>query len=133
MKESEHLAYIHDICSRLGWPMPWYERIKGRVKLRELHTLEAVLHSGSMAKAAGYLGLSQSAVSKIVRSPLQCGRRPYMTRSYRSASPTAVKCKPSGHRQFDGFFGSTISKYGLNVSKSENNWSTFLACPATLI
>ena len=55
------------------------------------------------------------------------------TRSCRSASPTAVKCKPNGHRQFDGFLGSTISKFGLNVSKSENNSSTFSACPATLI
>src|SRR5262249_23625089 len=40
---------------------------------------------------------------------------------------------PNGHRQFDVFFGSTISKFGLNVSKSENNSSTFSACPTTLI
>jgi hypothetical protein len=32
--------------------MQWHERIKSRVKLRELHTLEAVVQSGSMAKAA---------------------------------------------------------------------------------
>jgi hypothetical protein len=41
--------------------------------------------------------------------------------------------QPDGHRQFDGFFGSTISKFGLKVSKSENKSATFSACPATLI
>jgi hypothetical protein len=32
--------------------MQWHERIKSRVKPRELHTLEAVVQLGSMAKAA---------------------------------------------------------------------------------
>src|SRR5262249_22674378 len=48
-------------------------------------------------------------------------------------SRTAIKCKPNGHGQFDGFLGSTISKFGLNVSKNENNSFTFSACPVTLI
>ena len=46
--------------------MPWDHRIRRRLKLRDLDTLLAVASSGSMAKAAGQLSVSQPAVSKAI-------------------------------------------------------------------
>ena len=46
--------------------MPWDQRIKRRLKLRDLDTLMAVARSGSMAKAAGQLSASQPAISKAI-------------------------------------------------------------------
>src|SRR5260370_21953361 len=68
--------------------MQWHARIKGRVKLRELHTLEAVVHSGSMAKAAGYLALSQSAVSKSITQMEHTLGVPLLERTSRGVAPT---------------------------------------------
>jgi DNA-binding transcriptional LysR family regulator len=44
--------------------MPWNERTKRRLKLRDLDILVAVIETGSMGKAANRLGISQPAVSK---------------------------------------------------------------------
>jgi LysR family pca operon transcriptional activator len=46
--------------------MPWTERTKRRLKLRDLDILVAVIEAGSMGKAAHHLGISQPAVSKGV-------------------------------------------------------------------
>ena len=46
--------------------MPWDDRIKRRLKLRDLDILMAVIHTKSMGKAAGRLNMSQPAVSKAV-------------------------------------------------------------------
>ena len=69
--------------------MQWHERIKSRLKLRELHTLETVVHSGSMAKAAGYLGLSQSAISKSITEMEHTFGVPLLDRTTRGIEPTA--------------------------------------------
>jgi DNA-binding transcriptional LysR family regulator len=45
-----------DAGDRLGW----------RLRLRDLQTLRAVADAGSMARAAGQIGLTQSAISKII-------------------------------------------------------------------
>ena len=44
----------------------WDARIGGRVRLRDLHILLAVVQCGSMAKAARQLGVSQPAVTEAV-------------------------------------------------------------------
>ena len=44
--------------------MPWTERTKRRLKLRDLDVLMAVIETGSMGKAAKQLGISQPGVSK---------------------------------------------------------------------
>jgi DNA-binding transcriptional LysR family regulator len=44
----------------------WSDRIGRRLKLRDLHILLAVGHSGSMGKAASNLAVSQPAVSKAI-------------------------------------------------------------------
>jgi DNA-binding transcriptional LysR family regulator len=69
--------------------MQWHERIRSRLKLRELHTLEAVVQSGSMAKAATYLGLSQSAVSKSITEMEHTLGVPLLDRTSRGVEPTA--------------------------------------------
>jgi len=44
----------------------WESRIGRRVRLHDLHALSVVVQSGSMAKAAKELGVTQSAVSQMV-------------------------------------------------------------------
>src|SRR5262245_37390923 len=68
--------------------MQWHERIKRRVKLQELHTLEAVVQSGSMARAAAYLALSQSAVSKAIAEMEHTLGLPLLERKPRGVEPT---------------------------------------------
>lgn len=46
--------------------MPWTERIKRRLKLRDLEVLMAVIETGTMGKASKRLGISQPAVSKAI-------------------------------------------------------------------
>jgi DNA-binding transcriptional LysR family regulator len=46
--------------------MPWSDRIKRRLKLRDLDILMAVIDTGTMGKAASRLNLSQPAVSKAI-------------------------------------------------------------------
>jgi len=46
--------------------MPWNDRLKRRLKLRDLDILMAVIESGSMGKAASRLNISQPAISKAI-------------------------------------------------------------------
>jgi DNA-binding transcriptional LysR family regulator len=46
--------------------MPWNERIKRRLKLRDLDVLATLIDAGSMGKAASRLNVSQPAVSKAI-------------------------------------------------------------------
>src|SRR5436853_536511 len=47
-------------------PVPWNDRIRSRLKLRDLDVLMAVIQAGSMGKAAARFNMTQPAVSKIV-------------------------------------------------------------------
>ena len=46
--------------------MPWNDRTKRRLKLRDLDILTALIDTGTMGKAASRLGISQPAVSKAI-------------------------------------------------------------------
>ena len=46
--------------------MPWDDRIRRRLKLRDLDLLMAVIQAGSMGKAAGRFNMTQPAVSKLI-------------------------------------------------------------------
>jgi DNA-binding transcriptional LysR family regulator len=46
--------------------MQWTDRIGRRIKLRDLHVLQAVVEAGSMTKAAGQLAISVPVVSKAI-------------------------------------------------------------------
>ncbi len=68
--------------------MPWTERTKRRLKLRDLEVLMAVIKTGSMGKAAKHLGISQPGVSKsIVELEDALGVR-LLDRSRRGIVPT---------------------------------------------
>src|SRR5262245_18534625 len=46
--------------------VPWDDRIRRRLKLRDLDILMAVIQAGGMGKAANRLNMSQPAVSKAI-------------------------------------------------------------------
>src|SRR5262249_41510572 len=89
MNKSENSEYAYDFCSGRSPAMQWHERIKSRLKLRELHVLETVVQSGSMARAAAYLGVSQSAVSKSLTEMEHTLGVPLLDRTSHGVEPTA--------------------------------------------
>lgn len=66
----------------------WEGRIGRRVKLRDIHVLSAVVRSGSMAKAASHLAMSQSAVSESIASLEDALRVRLLDRSSQGIKPT---------------------------------------------
>jgi DNA-binding transcriptional LysR family regulator len=66
----------------------WEGRIGRRVKLRDIHVLSAVVRSGSMAKAATHLAMSQSAVSEAIASLEDALRVKLLDRSSQGIAPT---------------------------------------------
>src|SRR5262249_17185259 len=66
----------------------WDSRIGRRVRLRDLHILFAVVQHGSMAKAGGHLGLSQSAVSQAIAALEHALQVPLLDRMPRGVEPT---------------------------------------------
>jgi DNA-binding transcriptional LysR family regulator len=57
------LCYNH---LRMSKGIDWEAKIGRRLRLRDLHAFFTVVRSGSMAKAAAQLGVSQPAVSKVI-------------------------------------------------------------------
>src|SRR5262245_34705693 len=45
---------------------PWTDRLRRRLKLREVDVLLTVIQTGSMGKAAGVLNMSQPSISKAI-------------------------------------------------------------------
>jgi DNA-binding transcriptional LysR family regulator len=68
--------------------MPWNDRTKHRLKLRDLDILMAVIETGSMGKAAGHLNISQPAVSKAIVELEDALGVQLVDRSRRGAQPT---------------------------------------------
>jgi DNA-binding transcriptional LysR family regulator len=81
--------------------MPWDDRIKHRLKLRDLNILMAVMQAGSMGKAAGLLNMSQSAVSKSVADLEHALGVRLLDRSRRGIEPT--------------MYGRALDKCGITV------------------
>jgi DNA-binding transcriptional LysR family regulator len=69
-------------------PMPWDDRIKRRLKLRDLDVLMAVVTAGGMGKAAAKLNVSQPAISKAIADLEQTLGVRLVDRSRRGAEPT---------------------------------------------
>src|SRR5215207_10147014 len=69
--------------------MQWNERIGRRIKLRDLHLLEAAAKAGSLAKAAKSLGMSQPAVSYAIAEMEQSLGVPLLDRTSQGVTPTA--------------------------------------------
>src|SRR5262245_10709047 len=74
----------------LEWvpPMPLDDRIKRRLKLRDLNILTTVIQSGSMGKAAAALAMTQSAVSKSIADLEHTLGVHLLDRSRRGTEPT---------------------------------------------
>ncbi len=70
-------------------PPDWDSRIGRRVRLRDLHALSAVVQSGSMAKAAKVLGVTQPAVSQMIADLESALRVRLLDRSPRGVVATA--------------------------------------------
>jgi DNA-binding transcriptional LysR family regulator len=69
-------------------PTDWEGRIGRRVTLRDLHILMAVVHQGSMAKAASQLATSQSVVSEAIANLEGALRVRLLDRNPRGIVPT---------------------------------------------
>ena len=69
--------------------MHWGDRIGRRIKLRDLHILQAAAESGSMAKAASVLAISQPAVSYAVAEMEHALGVPLLDRTSQGVTPTA--------------------------------------------
>jgi DNA-binding transcriptional LysR family regulator len=87
--------------ARATWD--WEARIGRRVRLRDLHILSAVVRSGSMAKAASHLSMSQSSVSEAIASLEDALRVQLLDRSPHGIEPTiyANALLKRGHAVFD--------------------------------
>jgi len=68
--------------------MPWDDRTRRRLKLRNLEILMAVIRAGSMGKAADQLNLSQPAVSKGIADLEHALGFPLLDRSRQGVEPT---------------------------------------------
>jgi DNA-binding transcriptional LysR family regulator len=68
--------------------MPWNERTKRRLKLRDLDILTALIETGSMGKAASRLNISQPAVSKAIAELERALGVRLVDRSRRGIMPT---------------------------------------------
>jgi LysR family pca operon transcriptional activator len=69
--------------------MPWNERTKRRLKLRDLDILLAVVETGSMGKAANRLNITQPGVSKAIVELEHALGVKLLDRSRRGVVPTA--------------------------------------------
>lgn len=69
--------------------MQWTDRVGRRVKLRDLHIFLAVAQSGSMAKAAAQLAVSQPVVSKTIAELEHALGVRLFNRTFQGVEPTA--------------------------------------------
>src|SRR5215471_5311086 len=68
--------------------MQWSERIGRRIKLRDLHVLQAVAQAGSMSKAAHQLAISVQVVSKAIADLEHTVGVPLLDRLPQGVEPT---------------------------------------------
>jgi DNA-binding transcriptional LysR family regulator len=69
--------------------MQWADRIGRRIKLRDLHVLQAVVQAGSMTKAANQLAISVPVVSKAIADLEHTVGVPLLDREPQGVEPTA--------------------------------------------
>lgn len=100
--------------------MDWSDRIGRRIRLRDLHILQAVAQHGSMAKAARHLAISQPVISKVIADLEREIGQPLLDRDRHGAEPT--------------IYGASLLKHGLAVFdelKQSVKEIEYLADPAT--
>jgi DNA-binding transcriptional LysR family regulator len=100
--------------------MDWSNRIGRRIRLRDLHILQAVAQWGSMAKAARQLAISQPVISKVIADLERELGRPLLDRDRHGAEPT--------------IYGAALLKHGLaafDELRQSVKEIEYLADPAT--
>src|SRR5688572_20598860 len=109
----------------------WEERIGRRLKLRDIHILSAVVHWGSMGKAASHLAMSQPAVSEAIANleAALCVR--LLDRSRRGIEPTiyANALLKRGHVVFDELLQGIK---GIEFLANPATGEVRIECPETL-
>src|SRR5437660_6650086 len=78
---------LNHLTERLN--MQWADRIGRRIKLRDLHVLQAVIQAGSMTKAANQLAVSVQVVSKAIADLEHTVGVPLLDRIPQGIEPTA--------------------------------------------
>src|ERR1043166_7997409 len=73
----------------MSWSMPWNDRVKRRLKLRDLDFLSALIETGTMGKAAIRLNVSQPAISKAIADLERTLGVRLVDRSRRGVVPTS--------------------------------------------
>jgi DNA-binding transcriptional LysR family regulator len=68
--------------------MDWSDRLGKRIKLRDLHILQAAVEAGSMARAASDLAITQPAVSYAIAELEHALGVPLLERSSQGVTPT---------------------------------------------
>jgi len=69
--------------------MDWSDRVGRRIKLRDLHILQAAAEAGSMARAAAELAISQPAVSYAIAEMERVLGVPLLDRTSQGVVPTS--------------------------------------------
>ena len=73
--------------------MQWADRIGRRIKLRDLHVLQAVAQAGSMTKAANQLAISVPVVSKAIADLEHTVGVQLLDRSRKASSPPPMAAR----------------------------------------
>jgi molybdenum-dependent DNA-binding transcriptional regulator ModE len=76
----------------------WVDRIGRRLKLRDLHFLMTVAQSGTMAKAAQQLAVSQPVVSKTISDLEHTLGVPLLDRTRHGRADHVWACAPQARR-----------------------------------
>ena len=71
-----------------GGVMDFAEQVSRRLKMSDLRMLLAVAQWGSMSKAAAHLNISQSAISKAIKSLEHAIKVPLFDRTPQGVEPT---------------------------------------------
>jgi molybdenum-dependent DNA-binding transcriptional regulator ModE len=90
----------------------WESQIGRQLRLRDLHAFFTVIRSGSMAKAATELGVSQPAVSKVIADLEHALGVRLLDRSPRGVEPTVY-----GHALLKRGDDVTWQAYGENLEE----------------
>ena len=108
------------------------DRIGRRLRFRDLQVFFAVMQSGSMAKAAGQLGLTQPAVSDIVAGLEQAFAVRLFDRNPRGVSPTiyARALLKRGRAAFDEL---TQGIRDIEFLSDPNAGELRIGCPASVL
>src|SRR5215468_10629121 len=105
--------------------MRWSERVGRRIKLRDLHILQAAAEAGSMAKAATELAISQPAISYAIAEIERNLGVPLLDRTSQGVAPTAYSralARPQRYRLQRATTGHQRDRRGCTRRSPASGW-----------